>query len=182
MRGACVVTLPVDTQTNIPGRWTERPNLSYLTGKCSPWKTCVEVQWVSQVALVVKSPPANVGDKGQGFGPWVWKIPWGRAPQPTLVLPGESHGQRSLAGYSSPGCKESESTERLNTLSGGGSVVKNLPASAGDPRDKSSIPGLGRSLWEGNSNPLQYSCLENLIEEPDVLQSMEHTHAYHHLL
>ena len=45
----------------------------------------------------------------------------------------------------------------------GGSVVENLPASAGDPRDKSSIPGVGRSLREGNSNPLQYSCLENLI-------------------
>ena len=32
---------------------------------------------------------------------WVRKIPWRRACQPTLVfLPGESHGQRSLAGYS----------------------------------------------------------------------------------
>ena len=31
---------------------------------------------------------------------WVGKIPWGRARQPTPVtLPGESHGQRSLAGY-----------------------------------------------------------------------------------
>ena len=43
----------------------------------------------------------------------------------------------------------------------GGSVVKNLPASAGDTEDMGSIPGLGRSLGEGNGNPLQYSCLEN---------------------
>ena len=35
-----------------------------------------------------------------GFDPWVRKIPWRREWQPTLVfLPGESHGQRSLAGY-----------------------------------------------------------------------------------
>ena len=36
-----------------------------------------------------------------GFDPWVGKIPWRRKWQPTLVfLPGKSHGQRSLAGYS----------------------------------------------------------------------------------
>ena len=43
----------------------------------------------------------------------------------------------------------------------GGSVVKNLSASAGDT---STIPGLGRSPGEGNGNPLQYSCLENLVD------------------
>ena len=46
----------------------------------------------------------------------------------------------------------------------GGSVVKNLPANVGDARDAGSIPGLGRSLREGNNNPLQYSCLENPID------------------
>ena len=40
----------------------------------------------------------------------------------------------------------------------GGSVVMSLPANAGD---SGSIPGSGRSLGEGNGNPLQYSCLEN---------------------
>ena len=39
-------------------------------------------------------------------------------------------------------------------------VVENLPASAADSRDTGSIPGPGRSPGEGNSNPLQYSCLE----------------------
>ena len=40
----------------------------------------------------------------------------------------------------------------------GGSVVKNLPANAGDVRDTSSVPGSGRSPGEGSGNPLQYSC------------------------
>ena len=45
------------------------------------------------------------------FGPWVRKIPWKRAQQPTpLILPGESHGQRSLIGYSPKGHKKPEST------------------------------------------------------------------------
>jgi len=36
-----------------------------------------------------------------GFDPWVRKISWRRKWQPTpIFLPGESHGQRSLAGYS----------------------------------------------------------------------------------
>ena len=49
-----------------------------------------------------KNPPANAGDvKRHGFDPWVRKIPWRRAWKPTQVfLPGESRGQRSLAGYS----------------------------------------------------------------------------------
>ena len=49
-------------------------------------------------------------------------------------------------------------------------MVKNLPANAGDAGDMGSIPGLGKSPGEGNSNPLQYSCL--WIEEPGGLQSM----------
>ena len=44
-------------------------------------------------------------------------------------------------------------------------VVKNLPAIAEDIRDMGSVPGLGRFPGEGNDNRLQYSCLENLIDE-----------------
>ena len=52
------------------------------------------------------------------FDIWVSKIPWRRKWQPTVVfLPGESHGQRSLAGYSSWGCKESDTTEGLSIIS-----------------------------------------------------------------
>ena len=50
------------------------------------------------------------------FDPWVGKIPWRRAWQPTPVfLPRESHGQRSLVGYSPRGHKESDTTDRLST-------------------------------------------------------------------
>ena len=64
----------------------------------------------------------------------------------------------------------------------GGSVVKNLPASAGD---KGSIPGSGKSPGEGNGNPLQYSCLgypmdrgawlttvHGVTKEPDMIQQL----------
>ena len=61
-----------------------------------------------------------------------WRIPWtvyslcGRKESDTIKglslhflslgwVPGESHGQRSLAGYSPEGCKESDTTERLST-------------------------------------------------------------------
>ena len=51
-------------------------------------------------------------------------------------------------------------------------VVKNLPASAGDIKDMGSIPRLGRSPGGGHGNPLQYSCLENLMNRgTDGLQS-----------
>jgi len=51
------------------------------------------------------------------FNPWVRKIPWRRKWQLTPVcLPGKSHGQRSLAGYSSWGGKELDKIEQLSTL------------------------------------------------------------------
>ena len=49
------------------------------------------------------------------FDPWVGKIPWRRKWQSTLgLVPGKSHGQRSLVGYSPWGRKESDTTERLH--------------------------------------------------------------------
>ena len=62
---------------------------------------------------VGKESTCSVGDPGSipGFG----KIPWRRKWQPTPVfLPGESHGQRSLAGSNPWGRKESDTTERLD--------------------------------------------------------------------
>ena len=47
-----------------------------------------------------------------GFSPWAGKMPWRRKWQPTPVfLPGESHGQRSLGGYSPWGRKEPDTTD-----------------------------------------------------------------------
>ena len=45
-----------------------------------------------------------------------------------------------------------------------GTLVKNLPANAGDTRDVDSIPGLERSPGGGNGNSLQYPCLENSMD------------------
>ena len=50
----------------------------------------------------------------------------------------------------------------------GSTVVKNLPANAGDAKNAGSMPEWRRSPGEGNCNPLQYSCLENLMDrEPE---------------
>ena len=152
-------------------------------------------------AQTVQNPPAIRGDRGliPGSDPWVRKIPWRRKWQPApVILPGKSHGQRSLAGYNPWGRKELDTIEQLilslffvilttilsvivknqklprRVKAGllrtcgslddglpGGSMVKNLPANA---EDLSSIHGSGRSLGEGNDNPLQYSCLENPMD------------------
>ena len=65
-----------------------------------------------QVALVVKNPPVKAGDvRDMGSVPG-WEDPWRRKWQSTPVfLPGKSHGQRSLVGYSPWGHKELDTTE-----------------------------------------------------------------------
>ena len=51
---------------------------------------------------------------------WVRKIPWSRKWQPIPgFLPGESHGQRSLAGYSPRGRRESDMTEHIAHMRSG---------------------------------------------------------------
>ena len=50
------------------------------------------------------------------FDPWVGKIPWRRKSPLPLFLPGGSHGQRSLVGYSPWGLKESDTTEQLTRV------------------------------------------------------------------
>ena len=60
---------------------------------------------------------------------WVGKIPWRREWQPTRVfLPGESHGQRSLEGYTSWGHNVRLSTVLHMYISGLPRLVKNLLA------------------------------------------------------
>ena len=125
---------------------------------------------------MVKNLPANAGNaRDCRFDPWVGKIPWRRAWQPNPVfLPGESHGQRSVVGYSS---QVAESLIRLKQLSThteavwadlltymgfpGGLAGKESACNAGD---LGSIYGLGRSSGEGKGYPLQYSGLENSLE------------------
>ena len=50
------------------------------------------------------------------------------------------------------------------SLGGRGVLGENRYKSACNVGDPSSTPGSGRSLEEGNGNPLQYSCLENLLD------------------
>ena len=72
---------------------------------------CIRRKSFSSVS-VVKNLPAMSRCRRSRFHPWVGKIPWKRAWQPTPgFLPGESHGQRSLVGYSPQGHKESVTTE-----------------------------------------------------------------------
>ena len=52
----------------------------------------------------------------------------------------------------------------------GVTVVKNLPANAGDTRDMCSIPRSERSPGIGNGNSLQYSCMENSMGSQRVRQ------------
>ena len=68
--------------------------------------------WASLLPQTVKDPPCRC--RRHRLDPRVGKIPWRRKWQPTPVfLPEESHGQRSLAGYSPWGHKESDTTGRL---------------------------------------------------------------------
>ena len=78
-----------------------------------PPRKLYNIYKASQVVLVVKNLPTNVGDvKRCGFNPLVGEIPWRGAWQPTPVfLPRESLGQRSLVGYSPQGHKELDMTE-----------------------------------------------------------------------
>ena len=111
--------------------------------------------------------------KRHGFNPWVGKIPWRRKWQPAPVfLPGELHGQRCLAGYSSGVTKSRSQLQPFSTqnstrfrdhlgVSQVALVIKNLPANAGAVRNAGSTPGVGKSPGRGNGNTLQYSCLEN---------------------
>ena len=132
--------------------------IKFITTSGIPWW----LRW-QKICLQCRRP---------GFNAWLGKIPWRRKWQSTpVLLPGKSHGQRSLVGYSPWGRKESDTTERLhfhfpnrirvsfilfNILSGG-SDGKESPCNAGD---LGSMPGLGRSPEGRHGNRFQYSCLE----------------------
>ena len=104
---------------------------SYLSCEVLPWTVPKRVQicplsWghskpKSQICSIWLGFPGGAKSKEptcqwrrHRFNPWVRKIPWRGAWQPTpIFLPGESHGQWSLAGYSPWGCKESHTTAVL---------------------------------------------------------------------
>ena len=118
------------------------------------------------------------------FNSWVGKIPWRRKWQATPVLfSGESHGQRSLAGYSPWARKELGTTERLHKL-----ILRVPPMQEmrckkhgldswvrrWDVRKTGWIPGSGRSPGGGHENPTPVFLPGEFpwTEEPGGLQSI----------
>ena len=95
--------------------------------------------------------------KRHGFDPWVRKIPWRRTWQLTPVfLPGESHGQRSLVGYSPWDHKESGTTKttlkplsRVWLLVTPWTVAFQAPPSMGFSRQE---------YWSGLPLPSPFNC------------------------
>ena len=83
--------------------WTGRPGGVWFMGSQR-----VRPDWATELNWQCRRP---------SFDPWVEKIPWRRKWQPTpVLLPGKSHGLRSVVGYNPWGRKESDMTEWLNFL------------------------------------------------------------------
>ena len=109
------VVLSLWAWTASSSKWSDQELVPYpspVTWFLSIWELAYNICGDSQVALVVRNPPANAGEVSGQFNPWVGKIPWRRAWQPAPVsLSGESHWQRSLAGSSPRDNKESDRTK-----------------------------------------------------------------------
>ena len=132
--------------------------------RCTILDAWVPPALLSQVVLVVKNPPVNVGDiRDSGSVPVSGRSPGGgHGNQLQYSCLENPYGQRSLAGYSPWGHKELDTTEGLTTahsnllygISQVVLVVKNPLANAGDIGDMGSIPGLGRPPGGRHGNPL----------------------------
>ena len=115
------------------------------------------VQWASHVVLLVKNPSAKVGNVGLIPG-------WGRSPgkrngKPLQYSCLENPTDRGT--WRATAHRVAMSWTWLSNWAHGDSVVKNPSANVGDT---GSILGWGRSPGEGNGQPLQYSCLWNLLD------------------
>ena len=78
-----------------------------------------------------------------------------------LALVGRAKFSKALIQLSADGWSCTPSLPRGSQVA---LVVKILPANAGDIRDTGSVPGSGRAPRGEHGNPLQYSCLENLMD------------------
>ena len=82
--------------------------------KDADWSSVVTCHRASLVAQMVKNPPVMWETWVQSLGK---EDPWRRTGNPPKFLPRESHGQRSLAGFSPWSHKESDKTEQLSIQS-----------------------------------------------------------------
>ena len=98
------------------------------------------------------------------FGPPVacsWRRQWHPTP---VLLPGKSHGQRSLWAAVYGVAQSRTRLKRLSSSSIGFPGGSDGEASACNAGDLGSIPGSGRCPGEENGNSVQYSCLENPMD------------------
>ena len=105
------------------------------------------IDWAS---LVAQRLSVCLQCRRPGFDPWVRSILWRRKWQPTpVLLPGESHGQRSLVGYSPQGRKESDTTEHVLSFYSFFWRRKWQPTPVFLPGESQGQRGLvGYSLWD----------------------------------
>ena len=98
-----------------PAHRPQRDNFQPQGAQKEQGVTSLAVQWLRGFpgGSAGKEPACQCKrHKRLEFNPWAGKTPWRRALQPTpLFLPGKFHGQRSLAGCSPQGLKESDMTE-----------------------------------------------------------------------
>ena len=107
--------------------------------------------WTSRGAQLGKSKDPLEKEMATHSSILAWKIPWMEEPGRLQSMGSQRVGHNwatSLHFNTSVGFSSS-------------SVIKNPPDNVGEA---GSLPGLGRSLGEGNGNPLQYSCVENLMD------------------
>ena len=108
----------------VSGVWPEGLHFWYAPDDA---RLSVPVLWVERDQRSQEWSDKWRGNRRPDFDHWVEKISWRRAWQPTPeFLPGESHGQRSLAGYNPWGCKESDTTEWLRIAGEGAGVPHKL--------------------------------------------------------
>ena len=121
------------------------------------WLSFTFTLGASLIAQLVKNPPTMQGTPD-------WFLGWEDSLEKRKSYPLQDSGLENPLDSIVHGVAKSQiglSDFHFHFCFPGDSVGKESACHAGDP---GSIPGSGRSPGEGNGNPLQYSCLENLMD------------------
>ena len=122
-RGAWRATVHAVAKSRIRLKWLSTHTCNEIYKSSFYWT--LDVMRGSPGRLSSKEPTCQC--RRCRFNPWVGKIPWRKKWQPTPVfLPGKSHGQRSLAGYSPRGRKESDTTEHTHVQKWRGGYLESV--------------------------------------------------------